>query len=161
MEKTNKNREFLNYIKTPLSENSVAVLYSANNVSYEKSMLFSDFVQSLLTIVFDTYMGDDITPVEERPKHFEWCWKQNIKNFNEEGINFSDNKESYNYFFEFMNEVFYSIDDKNDKEHITTNIRVLWLFIFSYNNVKSRSDVDNFIEIYNILEKSLVRNNKK
>lgn len=160
MENRDKTIDFLSYIKTPLSENSVAVLYSANNIRYEKCLLFSDFVQSLLTIIFDTYMGDDITSDEQKVKHFQWCWQKNLDNFKEEEIHFADSDEAFNYFMEFMSEVFYTINGKDQKEHIPITIRTLWLSVFSYNRMKTRSDMDNFIEIYNILDKSLKKGQK-
>jgi len=154
MEKEDKTRRFLSYIKTPLSEDSVAVLYSANNIRYEKCLLFSDFVQSLLTLIFDTYMGDDFTSDEDKVNHFKWCWNKNIDNFKEEGVYFNESKEGYDYFLEFMMEVFYMLNDK-DNINVPITIRTLWISVFSYNKLKTRSDMDNFIEIYKILDESL------
>ena len=154
MEKEDKTRKFLSYIKTPLSEDSVAVLYSANNIRYEKCLLFNDFVQSLLTLIFDTYMGDDFTSDEDKVNHFKWCWTKNINNFKEEGIHFNESKEAYDYFLEFMMEVFYTLNDKDDR-NVPITIRTLWISVFSYNKLKTRSDMDNFIEIYKILDESL------
>lgn len=154
MEKEDKTRRFLSYIKTPLSEDSVAVLYSANNIRYEKCLLFSDFVQSLLTLIFDTYMGDDFTSDQDKVNHFKWCWNKNIDNFKEEGIYFNESKEGYDYFLEFMMEVFYMLNDK-DNRNVPITIRTLWISVFSYNKLKTRSDMDNFIEIYKILDESL------
>jgi hypothetical protein len=160
MEKKDKTIEFLSYIKTPLSDDSIAVLYSANNIRYEKCLLFSDYVQSLLTLIFDTYLGDDFTSDEEKINHFKWCWDKNIKNFIEEDIWFYSSRESFDYFSEFMREVFYELPDKEGKKNPQVTIRSLWVSVFSYNNSKSRSDMDNFVEIYNILDKSL-KNGKK
>ncbi len=155
MDNTDKKLDFLSYIKTPLSENSIAVLYSANNVRYERCQLYSDYIQSLLLTIFDTYMGDEIMSDDEKANHFLWCWNKNIENFKEEGIIFKNTDASFNYFIEFMFEVFYSVNNKETKPYIAVTIRTLWLSLFSYDRIKTRSDVDNFIEIYGILEKSL------
>lgn len=154
IENADKNIEFLSYIGSPLSENSVAVIYSANNISFGRCELFSDYVQSLLCVIFNTYLGDEITEEDDRLKHFEWCWQKNIDNFKLEGINFSSKGESFDYFKEFMIEVFYNIENKESKK-IKDIITNLWNTIFSYNGVKTSSDMDNFIEIYKILEKSI------
>lgn len=154
IENADKNIEFLSYIGSPLSENSVAVIYSANNISFGRCELFSDYVQSLLCVIFNTYLGDEITEEDDRLKHFEWCWQKNIDNFKLEGINFSSKGESFDYFKEFMIEVFYNIENKESKK-IKGIITSLWDTIFSYNGVKTSSDMDNFIEIYKILEKSI------
>lgn len=161
MEKKNKNLEFLSYIKTPLTEESIAVLYSANNIRYERCVLFDDFVQSLLSLVFDTYMGDDITDDSQRVNHFTWCWEKNIDNFNKEGISFANTDSAYNYFVEFMIEVFYGVNNKESKTNMSNTIKRLWKDMFSYSGAKSRSDMDNFIEIYGILEKSLKKGQKR
>ena len=71
IENADKNIEFLSYIGSPLSENSVAVIYSANNISFGRCELFSDYVQSLLCVIFNTYLGDEITEEDDRLKHFE------------------------------------------------------------------------------------------
>ena len=150
IEKTDKNIKFLSYIGTPLSENSISVLYSANNINFERCELFSDYVQSLLSIIFDTYLGDDITEDDDKIKHFEWCWIKNIENFEKENIKFSIKSESFDYFKEFMIEVFYNVELKEENK-IKPIIKNLWNSIFSYNGTKTSSDMDNFIEIYNTL----------
>ncbi len=160
MNNANKKIEFLSYIRTPLSENSIVVLLSANNIKHERSQLYGDFIQSLLAIVFDTYLGDEITQEVDKVSHFKWCWDKNLKNFKDEGINFSQSKEAYDYFLEFMYEVYYSIPNKETKPHIPSTISILWFKLFSYETIKTRSDVDNFIEVYTILDKSLKKGQK-
>ena len=160
MENINKTLEFLSYIKSPLSESSIVVLLSANNIKYERSQLYGDFVQSLLHLVFDTYMGDDIMSESDRFEHFKWCWDKNIENFKEEGICFKDTPEAYHYFLEFTHEVYYSIPGKDNKPVIPATICSLWRRLFSYHTTKTRSDVDNFIEVYTILDKSLKKGQK-
>lgn len=151
----NKTIEFLNYIKNPLSETSIAILYDANSVRFDKCQLYSDFVCSLLMLVFDTYLGDVITTEKQQIEHFNWCWNNNITNFKAEGIEFKSINELQSYFKEFMVEVFYAIEDKDDKPYINENLISLWEYIFDYKKPKSRSDIDSFIEIYNIFDKSL------
>ena len=149
-----------NFNNTPLSENSIMILYSANNIDYDLVELFNDFSQSLLLLVFKTYLGDDISDSEDRILHFNWCWNKNISNFKEEGIHFEHSDESYEYFLEFMINFFYLIDKKNDYKEIVMTIRLIWSSIFSYNKTKTPTEVDNFFKIYSLLEKSL-KNAKK
>jgi hypothetical protein len=106
-------------------------------------------------LVFDTYLGDVITTEKQQIEHFNWCWDKNISNFKEEGIEFKSINELQSYFKEFMVEVFYAIEDKDDKPYINENLISLWEYIFDYKKPKSRSDIDSFIEIYNIFDKSL------
>ena len=152
----NKNKiRFMNYITSPLSDDSITILYSTNNVKYDRVNLYLDFILSLLHLSFDTYMGDDITERELRMKHFDWCWDKNIENFKNEAIEFKDNEELKSYFKEFMLEVFYNLEGKEHNPYVQDNIINLWTHIFNYKGVKSRADMDSFIEIYNIFDKSL------
>jgi len=150
----NKTLELLNYINTPMSRESIMVLYNANNITHEKCELYSDFIQSVILIVFDTYMGDDITDMTQRKNHFKWCWDKNIENFKKEGIGVASLK-LYNYFLEFMNEVYYSTTNKSENTKINANILKLWSYIFDYDNNKSKSDMDTLIEVYKLLEVSI------
>lgn len=154
MEDTSKKLNFLSYINNPMSKESIAVLYSANNIKFERCELYSDFVQSLMLLIFDTYLGDDITNNEQQINHFKWCWDKNVDNFNKEGI-VINSKKLYDYFLEFMLEVYYSLTKKRESSHTHKNIINLWLFIFNYNNSKSNSDMDTLIEVYQLFDKSL------
>lgn len=152
----NKNNiiNFLEYINNPMSKESIIILYNANNIKYEKCELYNDFVQSLLMLAFDTYMGDDVTSIDEQVNHFKWCWDNNISNFKKEGVLF-ENKKLYNYFLEFMLEVYYSCVDKSIFDYSGKNVLVLWDNIFDYNRIKTNADMDTLIEIYKIFNNSL------
>lgn len=149
-----KKDNFLDYINTPMSKESITMLYNANNIKFEKCELYSDFVQSLLRLAFDTYLGDDVTSSEEQINHFKWCWIKNKANFAKEGL-FFDNKKLYDYFLEFMLEVYYTSLEKNQFENPDKALLKLWFNIFDYSRVKTHSDVDTLVEIYKIFEKSL------
>jgi hypothetical protein len=152
----NKNNiKFMDYISKPLIDDTITILYSKNNVKFDRAALYLDFILSFLHLSFDTYLGDDIMTPEDQINHFNWCWKTNIENFKKENIHFNDNLELKNYFKDFMVEIYYTLDGKENNKNIPENIIILWKRIFSYDGVKSRADVDNFIDIYNLFEKSL------
>lgn len=154
---TNKNKtlELLNYINTPMGKENIVLLYNANNIKYEKCELFNDYVQSLIILIFDTYMGDEFTNPNDQRNHFKWCWNKNSDNFKKEGFKIGDSR-TYNYFMEFMFEVYYPVQKKNENTTLTFNILKLWSYIFDYNNIKTKSDIDTLIEIYKLFESSLV-----
>jgi len=129
------------------------LFYKENNIKYEKCELYSDFALSLIMTIFDTYMGDDVTVLDDQFKHFEWAWNKTILNFVEEGLDF-ESTLLYEYFLEFMLEVYYSITNKNEL-HIDKKICKLWIDIFDYHKIKTNSDIDALTEIYTIFEKSL------
>lgn len=145
----NKHLKFLSYLNTPLSKESIAMIYDANNVKFERCELYGDFVLSLLSLVFDTYMGDDFTPAGEQVKHFKWCWDKNVDNFRLEGINI-EGDNLYEYFLEYMLEVFYFSDKTNQNDSLR-----LWTDLFDYSKNRSQSDMDTFVEVYKLFDKSL------
>ncbi len=132
----------------PITSESIAILYGANRITYERCVLYSDFIKSLLMIVFDTYMGDDVTSDTDKINHFNWCWNKNLSNFKKEGITIG-NEKIYLYLSDFLFEVYYPITNKFDPL-IQGNIIKLWEYIFDYNNTKSESDVDTLIEVYKL-----------
>lgn len=152
---TKKTLEFLSYINTPLSKGSINVLYNANKVNFERTQLYSDFIQSLITLVMDTYMGDEFTSPKQRVQHFNWCWFKNIDNFKEEGIQFRESKELYEYIKHDIVESYYMATDKGDENTYKDYLTKVWKYIFSYSSNKTRSDVEIFIKLYRLFEKSL------
>ena len=155
MSNNRNNIKFMNYISAPLTDGSITILYTANNVKFDRVTLYLDFILSFLHISFDTYLGDDIMTRKDQINHFNWCWDKNINNFKKENIDFNDNLELRNYFKEFMVEIYYNLDGKNGNNNVNDNIISLWKHIFNYKGVKSRADVDSFIDIYNIFDKPL------
>ena len=150
---SDKNRNFLAYINNPMSKESIMVIYDANNVKFDRCELYGDFVHSLLRIAFETYMGDDVTDIESQIKHFTWCWNKNIENFMTEGIAINCLK-LYDYFLQYMLEVFYS-SEKKPSDYVDTGSLKLWDDIFDYTKSKTNSEMDTFIEIYKLFEKSI------
>jgi len=146
--------EFWRYLNNPMNENELKNFYIENKIIYEKCELFNDFTQSLLLIIFDTYLGDEITDKDEQIKHFKWCWDKNISNFKKESIHV-ESENLYNYFVEFVVSVFYSVKNKNNKEVLELNITKIWDSLFDLNTKKSNSDIDVLLEIYNLFEDSL------
>jgi len=149
---------FLAYIHQPMSSEAIQMIYTKNDIIYQKCELFNDFVNSLLLTVFETYMGDDVTDSIEQKNHFIWCWNKTVMVFKIEGFYF-ENKILYNYFLEFCVEVFYSNKDKNKKDFYPS-ILTIWHDLFNYNKIKTNSDIDALVEIYSLMDNSLKMNKK-
>lgn len=154
MDNEKKNSNFLAYINAPMSKEAINILYVAHGIQFEKCELFSDFAQSLLRTIFDTYLGDEATSPEQQIKHFNWCWYRNLDNFASEGLSFSSDR-LHSYFLMFMMENYYTSPDKDAPEFDYKNILKLWYYIFDFNRIKTNSDVDTLIEIYKIFDSAL------
>lgn len=103
----------------------------------------------------DTYMGDKFMKPEQRLDHFKWCWNATIKDFEEEGIYFKYSIDLFDYFQQHMLDTFYLSDDKLDTEIIKIKLVNLWKYILSNTTNKTQSDVDTFIGVYKMFEKTL------
>ena len=153
MSNDDKNKDFLAYINNPMSKESIIVMYDANNIKFDRCELYGDYVQSLFKLVFETYMGDDVMNVDSQVNHFKWCWKKNVENFSNEGIRI-DSLKLYDYFLQYMLEVFYSLE-KKPIDYVDRVSLKLWGEIFDYSRIKTNSEMDTFIEVYKIFEKSI------
>jgi len=153
MGKLKKDYEFLNYLQNPLTKDVIKTIYDNNDIVYERSELYSDFIQTLLDKIFTTYLGDEITDNKDQILHFNWCWNKTIESFKKEDIIFEDNILAKNYFQNFMLDEFYHIDDKNDI--VINKIKKVWIYIFDYTIIKVRLDVDTFVTLYKMFDKSL------
>lgn len=150
---TRKNN-LLIYINNPISKESLSLYYAANDIKIEKCILYNDFIQSLYMLVFDTYLGDDITDVYEQINHFKWCWDRNNKNFNKEGLDFESSR-LYDYCLEFILEDFYCALDKNEVENSEEISLKFWKDIFDYDKPKSNSEIDALVEIYLLFNEAI------
>lgn len=155
MNNIDKTNRLLLSLTSIYSRETTDLIYSSNSISYDKCNLYSDFIQSLITIVFDTYMGDDITKESDKLRHFQWVWYTNLDNFNKEGIKFNDTLELYDYFLIYLFESFYNIPTKDKLLYDT--ILMVWLKLFDMNILKTKSDMDLFLDIYKVFETSLIK----
>ena len=149
----NHHSDSYKYHNLPLTMDVINIQYSANNIIPERCELYGDFIQSFLNLVFKTYLGDDITDLSEREAHFNWCWDKTIENFSKEDISFQSRDGLYEYFRIYLFTTFYIISDKNIILELSSNR--LWKITFDYNKVKTQSDIDNLLEVYNLFSFSI------
>lgn len=141
------------YVALNMSKESVIMIYDANNIKFEKCELYSDFTISLINLVLDTYLGDEVINEKERLNHFKWCWTKNVELFKKEGI-MIDSFKLYEHFLNYFLDKFYSSTNKAKNEYINNFSLNLWLNIFDYDGNKTKSDLDLFIETYKMFENS-------
>ena len=81
-------------------------------------------------------------------EHFKWCWEKMVEIFKEEGFELKDYDHLMAHFNDFYDDIFYSMDDKDNMSQINENMEVLWKHIFNMRKDKSKSDVEVFIDLY-------------
>jgi hypothetical protein len=80
--------KFIKYTTELLNEKELNSLYLKHNIDYNRTVLYSDFIESLFELIFTTYIGDEYYEIEDKFLHFDWCWYKNLENFKEENIIF-------------------------------------------------------------------------
>lgn len=144
--------KFLKYMQRPVDVPALELLYAGNNVMFERVDLYRDFILTLNDTITTTYLGDDVTNSVDQMEHFKWCWNRTAKQLKCGNLELSTNEEAYSYFFNFYMDTFYLVDKETD---ITINsIEAIWISIFDYNTEKTRSDLDTFLVLYKIFDKS-------
>lgn len=143
-----------NTTSRPISRESIDMLLTAHNVKIEKCELYRDFLKSFFKIVFDTYLGDDIMDDDGKKAHLDWCWKKNQDNFKKEGIELG-NEGVKDIVKTFMYNIFYPAQEKDEESPAYIQTYMFWDILFDVQNIKTNVDMDNFLNAYNLLDKSL------
>jgi hypothetical protein len=150
---------FFNYISKPVHPDDVQVWLNINNIIPEKVDLYSDFTSSLYKLILNTYLGEDdksnesnikLTE-EDNTKHFDWCWKKTIENFNKENVKFYSKGEHYDHFKSFFDEVYYNQKEQKVKDQIG----VFFEDLFDLKKPFTKSDIDMLTDLYKSLDKNL------
>ena len=144
--------DFIEYISKPMKKEDILLLYKINNVTPERSALYLDFTHSLYDLIVTTYLGDEVMDNDSIKQHFDWCWKKVIDAFQKEKIYF-ESVELYNYFFTLFLESFYTEVDKSEKN--VNKLLEFWQDIFEYSVTKTLSELEAFIDLYKIFDRSL------
>jgi hypothetical protein len=150
---------FFNYISKPVHPDDVQVWLDMNNIIPEKVELYADFANGLHQLILDTYLGlenenheNDIDMSDEdNTKHFDWCWKKTIDNFNKENLKFFYKGEHFEHFKSFFDEVFY----KQKDEKIRKQIKSFFEDLFDLKKPFTKSDLDMLTDLYKSLDKNL------
>jgi hypothetical protein len=148
---------FFNWMSKPIPKDDVILWLNIHNMNYEKIELFGDFFKSLNQIIFDTYLGEEMSETkidmteEDKISHFDWCWEKTLQNFKKENITVRGTGQHYDYLKSFFLDTFYNPKDKKLKIAISEFIDD----IFNMDKPFSKSDLDLLTEFYQMIDKNL------
>jgi hypothetical protein len=145
--------DFIEYISKPMNKEDISLMYKINNITPERTGLYLDFTQTIHQTIISTYLGDEVMDNKSIKEHFDWCWNKTVNSFKKEEI-FFDSNELYNYFYTLFLESFYSENDKSDLN--VNKLLEFWLDIFNFSKTKTRSELEAFIDLYKLFDKSLL-----
>lgn len=147
-----KSIDFIEYISKPMEERDILLMLKINSFTIERGGLLLDFVESIVQKIVKTYLGDDLMTMDDKVKHFDWCWKSVLSDFSKENIFFRKKGQLYDYFLSFFSEIFYLEQNKEEKRMGKT----LYFIInsFNYKRIRTKSELDGFLDLYKIFNKS-------
>ena len=150
---------FFSYISKPVSVEDIKLWIDVNNICLLKLELYYDFVDSLIDLIYTTYLGGETgvkisIDIEDDIKHFDWCWIKTIENFRKENINFEPEGEHHEFFKNFLIETYYN----QTIEEVKYSLHNFFDEIFNLNNTSTMSDLDLLITIYKNMEKNTINN---
>jgi hypothetical protein len=152
---------FFNYVTKQVKPEEVDLWFRSNNIVFEKMELFSDFCQSLNSLIIETYLGETDSPNEtkvimsdeDKINHFVWCWNKVIDNFSKEKIKFNKKGEHFDYFISFFQEIFYKQENKKIRDSVTFFFEDL----FDLEKPFTKSDLDMINTVYKSLDKNMLK----
>lgn len=151
---SNKYYQLIQHVSENLKSHEIVKEYKNNNINKIRLQTYRDFIINLCHYIGDTYLGQDIIRTNKNKRdHFRWSFKKVCDEFKEEGLDFSNSEELFEYFFEYFNATLY----ENEMYEIDFLIDY-WEETLEYSFDKTRSDLEGMIEIYVIFDKVL--NNK-
>lgn len=143
--------KYRRFINNPLTMDEINNIYYHSKVQGVKVDLYHDFVMSLSDQVIESYLGDKHhKQIIHKLEHFDWCWKKTITMYTDMGYTIKNQETLFDYFGSFFMDVFYF--DTSKDEELNKSIRDVWDYIFNYDVVKSKWDVNNFLDVYNMFE---------
>lgn len=144
IDETRNGKEYLNDYQTMKQ-------LKANNVIKDRVEFYRDFVINLIHYIHTTYLGKEFIKTEEDVKgHFNWAFNKVLSDFEKEGIIFKDTKNLREYFFDYFNTRFYSVETIPTLKMFTA----FWDDIFTLKPNKEKTVLNALIEIYKLFDEA-------
>lgn len=144
-------RDLYNNLTEILKTHEILREYKSNNLIKSRVELYKDFTINLCFNMIKTYLGPDyINTRKVKEEHFAWCFNKICEDFKMENIDFSKNKELYDYFLE------YYISTVYDNHSFELDFLIeYWDNTLNLSYNKTKSDIDGLVEVYKIFDKTI------
>ncbi len=149
---------FYNWMMVPVPKDEVDIWFSVHNMIPEKIELYGDIVESLTTLVLETYLGEETIETKIRmsdddiTNHFDWCWKKTLDGFEKENILIDSEGEHKDYVKTFFLDSFYYQKDSE----IRSAVKLFVTDLFDIDKVFVKSDLDIITEIYKVFNRTVI-----
>jgi hypothetical protein len=143
--------EILLYIGRKIAKANNKTLFNQHNIISERVLLYKDFMLSLAYVVYTKYPGRDAMSEADNKKHFNWAIKKVIKDFESEGIYFTELDNITTYIYNLFNTIFYSYEE--------SNLRLINAYLNNILDIevpKNDNDIVSLTILYEMLEEMLI-----
>lgn len=133
-------------INKSLKEKDYLSKQRKHNIVKDRLNFYRSFIINLAHNITATYFGQDyIYKTEDIEGHYNWAFNKTCDNYKKQGVDFSDNKAIFYYFYGYFLSTLY----KNETPPSFEIYKAFWDGFFSYDNgTKKDSEIDEIIEIY-------------
>lgn len=83
-----------------------------NNINIQLLGIYKNFITYTHKIMFETYIGDEYMGETDRNNHYDFCWNESAKQFNQIGLDFTQKTSARDFFKKIAFKLFYNIDNK-------------------------------------------------
>lgn len=144
-------KKFIEYLNVPLDSGFLECIYNEYGITEMKCADYLTYINTLFDTVFNTYLGDEhINTQKLKYEHYRWCWDK-TKKTNEPP--FITNDEIMIWLGEFLNETWYS---QEDKDFMMDKVKQFWSNTFDINQEKTRADLDFLVGFFVLTDKNKV-----
>lgn len=146
----------LNNIKKELDKKSIEIILKENYINFNRSDIYFNFIRILSSTIFSTYLGSEyIKTKEDIIGHYNWCFNDTCNKFIKMGVDFTSNKEVYNYFLDYYEDGIYN--SEKGKEYIEQNVSDYFRLLFEFRETKPMISMMAFIDIYNTFNSTFTK----
>ena len=127
------------------------------NIVKDRVEIYKDFALNLLYYIQFYYLDrDTLSADQDIHNHYSWCYNKVCKEFLEEDIDFTENKELKEYYYSYYYHQFYKLTKENyNQDTSMAYYEKFWKNIFDFDKQKNKKIINILIEIYTIYDKSV------
>lgn len=119
--------------------------------------IYKDFTFNLLHYIQHYYIDrESLSDDVDIRNHYNWCFNKVCDEFLLEEMDFRNNDELREYFFDYYYHQFYKLSKNNINQNTSLEYYLsFWKSIFEINMQKNKNILNLLIEIYTIFDKSI------
>ena len=126
------------------------------NLISDRIITYQDFTNNLIEYLYIYYLDKETLSIDKDIRnHFIFCYNKTCDDFLKEEIDFRDNKELIEYFYEYFYHQLYTSENEIDIKYF----RRFWNSVFNVDKQRNKSILKVLVEIYSVFDQSF--SNKK